>query len=284
MQIAVTGEHDVRICQLTDLHLGDFPLNAASQKTLSAIDRFLTQNDFDLVIVTGDLIWGKTVTRPAATLGALFDVFNRHTVPVAITYGNHDTEGAATRADLRALESRLVHPADKHHSLIVAERESYTLEVLRDGQLAHVLYVWDSGAYGHWPAVDQYAALEPEQIDWFRQLPYARSARANDLGFLHIPVPEYQAATAAILTGEHREAVCSPQTNSGLFYTLLREGNVRGLFVGHDHENNFAALYRGMTLAYGNVSGYNTYGTLPRGARVITLNGSAFSTEVQLFD
>lgn len=283
MQLTIATDQPFRICQLTDLHLGDFPLNEASQKTLAAIDRLLTENTFDLIMVTGDLIWGKLVSHPDQVLGALYDVFNRHTVPVATTYGNHDTEGAFTRNDLRTLERRLTHPADKHFSLIVADRESYTLEVYRDQRLAHVLYVWDSGAYGHWPDDDQYAAVEPEQIAWFCLLPYARNHEHHDLGFLHIPLPEYHAASHHLLSGSKNEPICSPVTNSGLFYTLLRSQNVQGLFAGHDHDNNFVARYRGLILGYGNVSGYNTYGDLPRGARVIELDGDQLTTSILLY-
>lgn len=283
MRLETTGQKAFKICQLTDIHLGDTPLNAASQKSLTAIDKLLQTNDFDLIMITGDLLWGKLASKPAETLGALYDVLNRYPVPVAITYGNHDAEGDLNRAGLRQLEAGLVHPADKHHATIVADRESYTLEVQRDGELAHVLYVWDSGAYSHWPADEPYAAIEPEQIEWFTRLPYARTQAQTDLGFLHIPLPEYTQAGQAILTGEQGEAVCSPVTNSGLFYTLLRSQNVKALFAGHDHDNNFTANYRGIGLNYGNPTGYNSYGTLPRGARVISLLPDGYETAILNF-
>jgi len=283
MQLTTTAQAPFQICQLTDIHLGDIPLNAASQKTLTAIDNLLQTHHFDLIMITGDLLWGKEVQHPGEVLSELFSVLNKTEAPVAITYGNHDTEGTASRATLRELESGLAHPADKHHAMTIVDRESYTLEISREGQLAHVLYVWDSGAYANQSDTNQYAAIEPEQIDWFNRLPYARTTGHQDLGFLHIPLPEYWLAGHAILTGVQGESVCSPMTNSGLFHNLLRAQNVHALFAGHDHDNNFTADYRGIGLNYGNVTGYNTYGSLARGARLITMNPDGYDTQLCLF-
>lgn len=283
MPLSTTGQTPFRICQLTDIHLGNTPLNSASQETLDALTHFFQTHTFDLIILTGDLLWGKDVSSPAKTLAPLYTLLNETQTPIAITYGNHDTEGSLSRSALRELESGLTNLARKHYATVIAERENYTLEVLRDGQLAHVLYVWDSGAYSQWPDTEQYAAIDPAQIDWFTRLPYARQTNRVDLGFLHIPLPEYALAAKQILTGQQGEAVCSPITNSGLFYNLRQAQNVKALFAGHDHDNNFTANYQGIGLNYGNVTGYNTYGSLPRGARLITLLPDGFSTEILSF-
>ncbi|MNW61811.1 hypothetical protein D3C74_398990 [compost metagenome] len=42
-------------------------------------------------------------------------------------------------------------------------------------------------------------------------------------------------------------------------------------FAGHDHDNDYIGVLHGITLAYGRVTGHNTYGALQRGARVIQL-------------
>lgn len=284
MPLTINDDHPFRICQLTDIHLGNFPFNEASQKTLDAIDQLLDTHPFDLIMITGDLIWGTQVTQPQQVLGALYHVLNRYAIPVAITYGNHDTEGNFTRHDLRRIEEQLRYPAEKCHSFIIDDRESYTLEIYRNQKLIHVLYVWDSGAYSHWPNDEKYAAIEPEQIDWFFRLPYERATTNEDLAFLHIPFPEYQqAAQTGLRAGIQNETVCSPMTNSGLVYSLLREKNVKGVFVGHDHDNNYVADYHGLTLTYGNITGYNAYGNLPRGARLIELEPHDFHTQLILF-
>ncbi|AUJ31993.1 MULTISPECIES: metallophosphoesterase [Liquorilactobacillus] len=285
MQLRLNSNETFKICQLTDIHLGASPLIGKSQQTLAALGKFLSVNSFNLIMITGDLIWGKLVKDPQAVLYKLYDLLNKFEVPVAVTYGNHDTEGKFNRQNLRNLESHLIFPADKHHSFITADRENYTLEVFRDnGELAHLIYVWDSGSYSKWQNKEEYAAIEPEQIEWFNHLPYKRAASSIDLGFLHIPLKEYQLATEKIIQGKKKEKICSPVTNSGLFYSLARKQNVKAIFAGHDHDNNFIGEYRGIKLGYGNITGYNAYGTLPRGVRVIELMNDCFKTETQLFE
>lgn len=284
MKLTIKDNQPFKICQLTDIHIGEFPLNAADQKTLNSLDRFLSTHVFDLIIITGDVIWGKLALNPVKSLAALFDILNKYPIPVAITYGNHDTEGQFSRKDLRRIEERLKYPADKHNSQIVNDRESYALEIYDDDTLSHVLYVWDSGAYSHWPDNEQYAAIEPEQINWFLQLPYIRDQNDLDLGFLHIPFPEYNSDKLTILCGVQNEAVSSPETNSGLFYALERQKNVKAVFAGHDHDNNFVGSLRSLQLIYGNVTGYNTYGALPRGVREIDVMPDSINTSILLFD
>jgi predicted phosphodiesterase len=283
MKLQIHDHHPFKICQLTDIHLGDYPFNDADLKTLASLKVLFDTHSFDLIMITGDLLWGLQSSDPAKRLGKLYDLLNQYPTPVAITYGNHDTEGIFSRTDLREIESHLIHPADKHHSMIIDDRESYALEIYDDQQLAHIAYVWDSGAYSHWQKTDQYAAVEPEQIDWFLKLPYARTSKKMDLGFFHIPFPEYQSAANQLIDGFNHEKVCSPTTNSGLFYALLRQKNVKATFVGHDHDNNFTSSFRGIQLNYGNVTGYNCYGELTRGVREIDVSKDAIKTRIILF-
>lgn len=49
--------------------------------------------------------------------------------------------------------------------------------------------------------------------------------------------------------------------------------NTKGVFSGHNHNNDFIGKYLGISLAYGRKTGYGGYGPkgLQRGARVIEL-------------
>ncbi|WP_125709459.1 metallophosphoesterase family protein [Companilactobacillus zhongbaensis] len=273
MELTVHDERPFRICQLTDLHLGPYPFGDEDLKTLRALRRLFTQKKFHLIMITGDIIWGKDNPTAKKSLAVFYDFLNSLKTTVAITYGNHDVEGTMKRSDMRSMEKELEFFADRHNSFLNSNRESYTLEINdRDtGELRHVVYVWDSGSYTHWPKIDEYAAIEPEQIQWFLELPYGRSKDNIDVGFMHIPIPEYRLGTKHIISGNFGEPVCAPNVNSGLFYALLRKRNVKALFAGHDHENNFASKVDDVELCYGNVSGFNCYGELPRGCVEISL-------------
>lgn len=52
-----------------------------------------------------------------------------------------------------------------------------------------------------------------------------------------------------------------------------------GTFVGHDHNNDYAVMYKEVLLAYGRYSGGNTvYNNLANGARVIILQEESVSS------
>ena len=45
-----------------------------------------------------------------------------------------------------------------------------------------------------------------------------------------------------------------------------------GVFVGHDHDDDYAVYWKGILLAYGRFTGGNTeYNHVPNGARVIEM-------------
>lgn len=65
--------------------------------------------------------------------------------------------------------------------------------------------------------------------------------------------------------------MCSADINSGMFASFAECKDVMGVFVGHDHDNEFIGLEKGICLAYGRVTGTDAYGGLVRGGRVIEM-------------
>jgi hypothetical protein len=88
---------------------------------------------------------------------------------------------------------------------------------------------------------------------------------------MHIPLPEYLAVEKSSVTDTYNEKPCPANINSGLFYEILMVNKIKALYAGHDHDNNFSVQHQGVQLNYGNVTGYNTYGDLPRGVLKIDL-------------
>ncbi|MFD1471754.1 metallophosphoesterase [Companilactobacillus mishanensis] len=286
MKLTVHDDRPLRICQLTDIHLGEYPFCDEDLHTLQSLRKLFTQKKFHLIMITGDIIQGKDNPTAKKSLSVFYDFLNSLKTPVAITYGNHDVEGVMKRSDMRSMESDLEFLVDRHNQFLSSNRESYTLEVndRQTGELKHVIYVWDSGSYSHWPKLDHYAAIEPEQIEWFLNLPYSRSNEHTDLGFLHIPLPEYRIAANQITSGNFGEEVCAPRINSGLFYALMKKKNVKAIFAGHDHDNNFSSSLLGIQLNYGNTTGYNCYGNIPRGCVEINLHPNRIDKFVISFE
>ena len=68
---------------------------------------------------------------------------------------------------------------------------------------------------------------------------------------------------------------------------MLEAGHTKGLFVGHDHANDYYGNLFGITLGYGRAGGYGTYGAPDhmKGARIFILNENnteSFETYVYL--
>lgn len=56
------------------------------------------------------------------------------------------------------------------------------------------------------------------------------------------------------------ENVCCPKKNTGTFQILKNYANAKGIYVGHDHDNDYKGFYQGVELAYGRKTGYGSYG------------------------
>lgn len=73
------------------------------------------------------------------------------------------------------------------------------------------------------------------------------------------------------MTGTYREYVACSIVNSGVLNTILAMGDVKAVFIGHDHTNDFCGNLEGIWFCYGGGFGYHGYGVAgwPRRARII---------------
>ena len=285
MPLHVESGKAFKICQLTDIHLGNYPLNENDLKTLNGIKRILKKDKFDLIMITGDLIAGKETTEPRRSLIELYELLNEFDVPVAITYGDRDTEGNYNRKYLRDFEKNLKNLVPHNHSYVVDDHENYTLEVFdkKTDKLVNVLYVWDSGDYYKQPDISHYDTIGRHQINWYAKITKTYHVKTFDLGFMHIPLPEYKEVNKEEVSGTFNEKICSADINSGLFYELSNVGKIKALFAGHDHNNNFSANLARIQLNYGNVTGYNANSSLNRGVLAIDLYSDGVERRVLNF-
>lgn len=77
--------------------------------------------------------------------------------------------------------------------------------------------------------------------------------------------------------GNNREGeVASANINSGMFASFIDMKDVMGVFAGHDHDNDYLGINKGIVLGYGRVTGADAYGELTRGARIIELYEGKF--------
>lgn len=264
---------EFRILQFTDIHLQP----AKTDKTAGTLQRIAQLVDTyhpDLVVLTGD-----NVTDPPALKGwnQLIETLDALQTPYALTFGNHDGEIRSKSEIFQQLQKSpnfLGEPSPAgisgvgNHSLPLKGG---------DGKTAAVIYVIDSNEYPRDKRLGTYDWIHHDQIGWYR-LESARHSARNDgrplpaLAFIHIPLPEYaQASKSPEFFGIRKEDECWPELNSGMFTSMVEMGDVMGVFAGHDHDNDYIGVHKGIALGYGRVSGRGSYGELEPGARLITL-------------
>lgn len=97
---------------------------------------------------------------------------------------------------------------------------------------------------------------------------------APGIAYFHIPLPEYASFHGSDFTGVKQEKVGSASVNSGFFSTLVETGDVKAVFTGHDHVNDFCGSLKGIKLCYGGGFGYHAYGKAgwSRRARMVVVS------------
>lgn len=272
------ANHKFKIVQFTDIHWKYG--NPASDEAGERMAEVLDAEKPDLVVFTGDVIFAKPAREG---LDKALEATISRGIPFAVTWGNHDDEQDLSRKELSE------HIATKAGNLTstvegISGVTNYTLSVKStDGKRdAAVLYIFDSNSYSPIKKVKGYDWIKHDQVEWYRQTSKTFTAANNGkplpaLAFFHIPLPEFHEAVQnedSFFVGTRKEKACAPALNSGLATAMLEAGDVMGVFVGHDHVNDYVVDWRGILLGYGRFTGGATvYHDIPEGngARVIEL-------------
>ena len=286
-------------------------------ETLRLIGAALDREKPDLAVLTGDQIKGfarnmKTAENAEKTIRQICAPFEERGVPFTLVFGNHDVQGEITaRQQLDwYMESPLCLARDVpglsgcgNHNLVIAGE---------DEKPALNLYLLDS--HGN-AGLGGYQPLEPDQVEWYRSMREAlreqNGAYLPSLLFQHIPVeaiyrlliPHDKKQKNAIRGfagfkdkyytldesgvrpgGRHRETLCVPDSDAGLFEAACEKGELLGMFFGHDHKNSFAGRVDGVELGYCPGCGFAAYGDgVNRGVRVFEFDEAdlrAYETRV----
>lgn len=268
---------EFKIVQFTDNH---YKWNkGASKTTIQCIEEVLEWEHPDFVMFTGDLVYSDHV---AQSIDAVLQPLIERNMPFAFVFGNHDCQFDMDHAQFYD------HISSKPGCMMPPRGETespdYIIEVTSSNNpisTSAVFYCLDSHAAAPKEGIGRYAWLTQSQILWYKALSDAMKEKNNGISipalmFLHIPLPEVAYAYEDVnnyTIGTKGEKVCSPEMNSGMFCALKEQGDVYGVFFGHDHDNDYAVNYYDVLLAYGRYSGgktvYNHLGS--NGARVIVL-------------
>lgn len=276
-KLRFNSNHKFKIVQFTDVH--NIYGNENAAHAIENINEVLDAENPDLVIITGDLIFGKPAEE---SFRAVLDPMEKRGILFAVTFGNHDDENGLSREELLKIAQSYKYNCTSTVEGIYGVT-NYALELKENAseKVAEVIYCFDSNSYSKVEGVKGYDWIRMNQIIWYQSQSKKYTAAnggkpVHSLAFMHIPVPEYGVAAADLnshITGTRMESGGFPKLNSGLFTAMLEMGDVKGMFAGHDHDNDYVVMYYGIALAYGRYTGGNTvYNNLkPNGARVIEL-------------
>lgn len=278
-----------KIVQFTDVHY--IHGNPKSTVSLECINEVLDTEKPDLVLFTGDIIYGQPAEEGMRTI---LNLAANRKIPFGVTFGNHDDEQGLTRTQLFDIIQTIPYNLTDSVAGIVGATNFILPLKSSDGKKdAAILYCLDSHSYSRIKGIGGYDYIKFDQIRWYRENS-AKYTKQNggtplpSLAFFHIALPEYNQAASdetAILIGTRKEKACAPQLNSGMFASMKEMGDMLGVFVGHDHDDDYAVFWKGILLAYGRYTGGDTvYNNLSNGARVIemTEGSTKFKTWIRL--
>ncbi|XP_047981959.1 probable inactive purple acid phosphatase 29 [Salvia hispanica] len=293
---------EFKILQVADMHFGDgkrtacldvLPRQAPScsdLNTTSFIRRMILAEKPNLIVFTGDNIFGFDASDAVKSMNQAFGPAVNSGIPWAAVLGNHDQESTLSR------EGVMTHIVGMKNTLSqlnsggshVDGFGNYNLEVhgaefsRMENKSVLNLYMLDSGDYSTVPSIPGYGWIKPSQQLWFQHTsgrlqkiyssqPEAQKGAAPGLAFFHIPLPEHASFDSTNSTGVRQEGISSATVNSGFFTTLVAAGDVKAVFNGHDHLNDFCGELTGVHLCYAGGFGYHAYGKAgwSRRARVV---------------
>ena len=283
-------EGKFKVLQLTDTHFieGD----AHAQRALDNVAEVLDAEKPNLVIHTGDIIFGKPARE---SLTRILSLITDRKIPFAVALGNHDEEFGLSRQEvlehILQMPGCLNTPAKEMHGV------SNDVIVLKssEGKNLWAFYLFDTGCMcKEFPELKSYDYIHADQLDWYRQI--SRKLKVENegnplpsLAFMHIPITEYLEGLSDSrrqIRGNLGENPCSPIINSGAFVAMREMGDMKAVVCGHDHDDDYVMKWRGLYMMYGRYSGGDTvYNNLkPNGARIFefTEGSSSFKTWIHL--
>ena len=309
-----TTDEDFKVLQLTDLHFtgGVFGIDN-DRAAINAVAAMVAEEKPDLVVITGDISfavpWYGSLNNAYAH-NFTIRLFEKLGVYWTVTLGNHDSE-AYNFCSRGAVAEKYADDDLKYCLFSVGplrtfgEGNHYINVRNTEGIITRSLVMMDSNAYTEddpWGINWIYDSIHADQLKWYESIVEKNNAynleksgeveqRVQHSLFIHIPISatktaydEYVANERADtedikflhgIDGEPDPVVLCPAEEDGVFERLYEIGCTDTVFFGHDHLNNFAMEYKGITLSYGYSIDYSAYDGIDkmgdqRGCTVIT--------------
>lgn len=275
--------------------------------TTHFLRRMIEMEKPDFVAFTGDNIFGTSSSDAAESLLEAFRPVLVSGIPWAAVLGNHDQESTMTRQELMSFlslmdfsmsevfpyDSDSVNSTSSYSTPQIDGFGNYNLNVYGAPGSAFAnssvlnLYFLDSGDRAVVDGFRTYNWIKESQLNWIRGVSKTFQEQKLDgsptvdskyewktrpsLAFFHIPIPEVRQGPITEIVGHYDEHIACSSVFSGVLDTFKSVGDIKAVFIGHDHKNDFCGKLRDIWFCYGGGFGYHAYGKAgwPRRARVI---------------
>lgn len=306
-EIRFDSNGKLKILHITDTHL---KYNHNFDPTIWLVERACDTEKPDIVMLTGDIVLNCENSEDTKKLiNAIMNVFESREIPVAVTFGNHDSEeGAMTREELMAYYNTFSCSVSVDDGEALSGCGTYNIPVLSSNgkDVKFNLWVFDSGDYDE---SGNYSCVKADQIEWYKKtsdkLRKENNGKpVNSLVFQHIIVGEiydvleksdskkpyaykhlynedeyYRFDPDNMNFGTIRETPCPGYENFGQFEAMVEKGDVLAMFSGHDHTNAFAVKHKGIDIVNSLSTRYiGLFHATQCGYRVIEINENDTST------
>ncbi|XP_017422573.1 probable inactive purple acid phosphatase 28 isoform X2 [Vigna angularis] len=286
LPLRFSSDGTFKILQVADMHFGSGSLTrcrdvlpsefefCSDLNTTRFLKRIIQAENPDFITFTGDNIFGSSAPDAAESLFRAFGPVMESGLPWAAVLGNHDQESTMNREELMSLISLMdysvsqINPSDDDPTKggLMTKIDGFGNYDLRvygapGSMLANStvlnLFFLDSGDRAVYQGIRTYGWIKESQLHWLRRVSQEFQGQNEDS--LHST------------DGQFQEAVACSRVNSGVLQTFVSMGDVKAVFIGHDHTNDFCGNLDGIWFCYGGGFGYHGYGKAgwPRRARII---------------
>lgn len=290
---------DFKILQIADTQEG----SRVSPDTLALINTAIEKEKPDLIVYSGDQIWGKSSfngnpKKVEEILRKLCEPAFSRGIPFAICFGNHDRQvGLSNEEQFEIYKKFPCFIGESNDECDGCANQ--VIEITDGGEPVFLLYLIDS----HTSLKIGYDNVHKNQIEWYKKVRDEYEKKYShvipSVVIQHIPVPEItklliesnkrskgavqgfrnHAGKWYVLDrskvnkdGFMKESPADPMENSGEFEAMTEKGDIKGIYFGHDHNNSFNGKVDGVDLGYTQGAGFHVYGPgLDRGVRIIKL-------------
>jgi len=286
------SDGNFKILAISDLHYTPQP----DRNGIELTEKLIAIEKPDLVIATGDNISGDSCSTPEDVSKAVANVaaaMEKMGVPWAITLGNHDQEHFTrthiSREQIFDFYEKYPHNVNGGWTRGIHGAGNKNILIWSSNSSKPVSDIWlvDSGESVPDREI-RYDWIHTDQVNWYSQTSKHLEAeyghKIPGLMFFHIPLLEFhEMILSKKILGERHEPESPSNINGGMFAAVLERGDVKGIFCGHDHVNNYVGKFHGVTLGQNGVVGFHGYPHTPpedrsndhaRGGRVILLKES----------